>query len=130
MSAQGPLPGDFDARMRRAFAGVDTAPGFQARVAAGIAALQIPSADVLRERIERGRRLQAQRLRREAWLNGATAAGAGIAAIALVWREGPAVARWTETALSAAADPGVLMGVAIATLALGFLPVLREMLPR
>jgi hypothetical protein len=116
--------------MRRAFAGVDTASGFEARVAAGIAALQTPQADALRERMERQRSREARRLRRLAWLNAATAAGAGIAAIALVWREGPAVARWTEAALSAATDPGVLMGVALAALALGCWPVLRKMLPR
>ncbi len=63
--------------------------------------LQVEPAEVLRERADRRRLRAARRLRREAWMNAATVAGAGAAAIALVWRHGPAVARGTAAALEA-----------------------------
>jgi hypothetical protein len=108
-----------EARLRRLFAGIDTAPGFEARVLARAAALPaVPVAD-LRLRYER-RQLEArERLLREAWLNAATAIGAGVAAIALVWREGPAVARWMESFLAASSDLGTLTGVSLLVLGLG-----------
>lgn len=122
--------GNLDARMRRAFADIDTRPGFEARVADRIASLCAEPADVLRERVERSRARAAGRLRREAWMNAASVAGVGAAAIALVWRHGPAVARGTAQALEVASAPGALMGLAMATLALGLWPVLRGLLPR
>lgn len=121
---------DLDARLRRAFAEVDTRPGFEARVAARIASLDAEPAEVLRERVERSRVRAAGRLRREAWMNAATVAGVGAAGIALVWRHGPAVARGTAAALEVASAPGALLGLAMATLALGLWPVLRGLLPR
>jgi hypothetical protein len=121
---------DFDARLRRAFAGIDTRPGFEARVDARIASAVAEPADVLRERVERSRIRAAGRLRREAWMNAATVAGVGAAAIALVWRHGPAVAHGTAQALEIASAPGALLGLAMATLALGLWPVLRGLLPR
>ena len=51
MSEHQLLPGDLDARMRGAFAGVDTSPGFEARVVGRIASLHTEPADVLRERV-------------------------------------------------------------------------------
>ena len=111
--------GDLDARLRRVFAGADTAPDFESRVLARIAALPaVPVAD-LRLRYER-RQLEArERLRREAWFNAATAIGAGVAAIALVWREGPAVARWMDAFLAASSYQGTLAGTALLVLGLG-----------
>ena len=110
--------GDLDARLRRVFAGADTAPDFESRVLARVAALPaVPVAD-LRLRYER-RQLEArERWRREAWFNAATAVGAGVAAIALVWREGPAVARWMDSFL-AASNQGTLTGMALLALGLG-----------
>jgi hypothetical protein len=126
-----PVPaGDLDARLRRAFAGADTRPGFEARVAARVAGLQVEPAEILRERADRRRLRAAKRLRREAWMNAATVAGVGAAAIALVWRHGPAVARGTAAALEVASAPGALLGLAMATLALGLWPILRGYLPR
>ena len=122
--------GSFDTRMRRAFADIDTRPGFEARVAGGIASLCVEPAEVLRERVERSRVGAAGRLRREAWMNAASVAGVGAAAIALTWRHGPVVARGTVEALEAASAPGALLGLAMATLALGLWPVLRGLLPR
>lgn len=110
---------DLDARLRRFFAGNDTAPGFEARVLARVAALPVVPVADLRLRYER-RQLEArERLRREAWLDTATAVGVGIAAIALIWREGPAVARWTASFLAAASDQGTLAGVSLLALGLG-----------
>jgi hypothetical protein len=120
----------FDERMRRAFAGVDTSAGFEARLLARVAELPAVPAGELRARFERSRARARRSLVREAWLNAATAAGVGIAAIALVWRQGPAVARWTEAALATAADPGELAKVAVLALAAGLWTVLRKLLPR
>jgi hypothetical protein len=120
----------FDERMRRAFAGVETSAGFEARLLARIAALPAVPADERRARAERLRARARRILVREAWINAATAAGIGIAAIALVWRQGPAVARWIEDAMAAAADPGQLMMVAVVALAAGLWPVLKRLLPR
>jgi hypothetical protein len=110
---------DFDARLRRLFAGTDTAPGFEARVFALVAALPAVPVAELRLQYERRRQEARERMRRDAWLNAATAVGAGVAAIALIWREGPAVARWVENALAASLDGGALAGLACLTLGLG-----------
>jgi hypothetical protein len=120
----------FDERMRRAFADIDTAAGFEARLHARIAALPAVPAGELRARVERLRARAQQNLAREAWFNAATAAGVGVAAIALVWRHAPAVARWTLDAVTAAADPAELMKVAVLALAAGLWPLLRRLLPR
>ena len=85
---------DLDARLRALFADADTGPGFEAQVMARIAARHTaPDAKMLLL-AERHREATRQRLRREAWMNVGTAAGIGTALIALVWREGPAVARY------------------------------------
>jgi hypothetical protein len=123
-------PDGFEALMRRHFAGIDTSPGFEARLAGRIAAMRMEPADVLRARVERRLELVAQRLRREAWMNAANAVGIGAAAIALVWRHGPSVARRVEDLLAAASDPQALMGAAAVVLALGLWPALRRFLPR
>lgn len=130
MSGPGAADRDFEARLRRVFAGIDTSIRFEARLAARIAALRTEPAEVLRERVEQRRIRAGKRLRREAWMNAASAAGVGAAALALVWRQGPAVAAWMDGVLAAAVDPGVLGGVAIVVLAAGFWPVLRGLLPR
>jgi anti-sigma factor RsiW len=123
-------PDALDARMRRHFAGIDTAPGFEARLAARIAqASAVPTA-VLRARVERGHALAAQRLRREARVNVAIAAAVGVAAIALVWRHGPLVARWLDGALAGSLDPGTLMPIALGALGLAVWLPLQRYLPR
>ena len=117
-----------DARLRALFANVDTSPEFDAGVMRRVAALgSAPGVD-LRAQFERRRELARRRLRREAWLNAATAAGIGAAAIALVWRHGPQVAEAVLAGLHAAADPIVLMGTAFVVLAVGLWPVLRRFL--
>jgi hypothetical protein len=84
----------------------------------------------LRDRIERRKRVASQRLRREAWLNAATAAGLGAAGVAFFLRQGPVAARWTDALLSAASDPSVLGQLAVAVLAVALWPVVRVFLPR
>jgi len=122
--------GDLDARLRRAFSGIDTAAGFESRLAARIAALPQLSAATQRARAERQRARTVKFLAREAWLNVATAVGAGAAMTAAIWRHAPAVARWTGDALTAATDPTVLTSFASAVLVVGLWPVLKGMLPR
>jgi hypothetical protein len=63
-------------------------------------------------------------------MNAVTAAGIGAAGIAVVWRNGPNVARWVAESASIAADPALLTGFALAVLALGLWPALRSLLPR
>lgn len=120
----------FDARMRGLFAGVDTSPEFAARLAARIAAVVEEPAAARRLRAERQREALQQRLRREAWTGAAAAAGVGAAAIAAVWRHGPAVAGKIEGLLTALIDPSLLAGVAIAVLASALWPVLQRYAPR
>ena len=119
-----------DARLRALFADADTAPGFEARVMARIAAQRAAPDAKLLLLAERRREATRQRLRSEAWMNSATAAGIGAALIALVWREGPAVARWVDQGLAAAMDIGSLASFAILALGLGGWIVLQRVLPR
>ncbi len=130
MSGELLLAGDLDARMRRLFAGVDTASGFESRLAARIAAMQPVPEDVLRERFERRRDRARRQLRRDAWVNGVTAAGIGAAGIALIWRNAPAVARWVEESAVLASEPVFSATLTLAALALAAWPALRRLTPR
>ena len=126
MSAGDSRGTDFDARMRRLFADADTGPGFEARVMQSVSALrQAPRTD-LRAQFERARARATRSFARQAWTNVATAVGTGTAGIALVWRHRLEITQSVQTGLSAAADPGVLMGIAAVVLAVGFWPVLRR----
>ena len=121
---------DLDARLRALFADADTGPGFEAQVMARIAARHTaPDAKMLLL-AERHREATRQRLRREAWMNVGTAAGIGTALIALVWREGPAVARWVEQGLTAASDVGSLGTFAFVSLAIGTWVALQRLMTR
>ncbi len=125
------LPDDgFDARLRQHFSGVDTSPEFTARLAVRVAAVAVEPAAVKRARIDRHREEAAQRLRREAWTNAAAAAGIGAAAIAAVWRHGPAVAEKVAGVLAALVQPNLLGVVAVAVLAASLWPLLQRYLPR
>jgi hypothetical protein len=124
-------PGDaLDARMRGLFAAVDTSPEFAARLAARIASVVEEPAAAQRVRVERQREALQQRLRREAWTGATAAAGIGAAAIAAVWRHGPAVADKVEGLLTALMEPSLLGGLAIAVLASALWPVLQRYAPR
>ena len=120
----------FDARMRRLLADADTAPGFEARVLARIAALAAAPAKDGRVRAEHQRELLRRRLRREAWLNGVIVAGIGTAGVALVLRHGTFVAGWVERIAVVASDPPLSMGFALTLLALGLWPLLRSDMTR
>ena len=124
------MSGELDERLRRAFAGIDIAAGFEARVAARIAALPAAPRAAELARIERQRESAARRFAREAWMNAATAVGIGVSAIAVVWRHGPAVARWTQDALAVASSPEVMLPAAMTVLVAGMWPVLRRLMPR
>lgn len=109
---------DLDARLRQLFAGTDTSPDFEARLLARVAGLPALPVDTLRLVYARRDFEERARLRRAARLNIATALGIGAAAIALVWREGPAVARWMDALLAASRDSGGML-TAVAFLAAG-----------
>jgi len=121
---------ELDARLRALFAAADTAPGFEARVMARVAAQRAAPDAKLLLLAERRREAIRQRLRREAWMNSATAAGIGAALVALVWREGPAVAHWVEQGLAAASDAGSLGAFAFVALGVGAWVALQRLLPR
>jgi hypothetical protein len=126
MSSHEPGQTSFDARMRRLFADADTAPGFEARVMQSVSVLrQAPRTD-LRAQFERARSRATRSLARQAWANAATAVGVGAAGIAVVWRHRLEIALSVQSGLSAAADPGVLLGIAAVVLAVGLWPVLRR----
>ena len=117
---------DFDARMRRLFADVDTAPGFQARVMQRVAARSTaPRAD-LRAQFERARTHATRNLARQAWMNAATVVGVGASGIALVWSHRLEITQAVQAGLAAAADSGVLIGIAVVILGAGLWPALRR----
>jgi len=121
---------DFDASMRRIFAGADTSPGFESRVQARVAALETPPAARRRADVQRRRELERRRLQREAWANGAIVAGIGAAGVALVLRHGAEVSQWVERVAALASDPSLSLGFAVAVLAAGAWPLLRGFVPR
>jgi hypothetical protein len=126
MSGSDPGRIDFDARMRRLFAGVDTAPGFEARVMQRVATRSAaPRAD-LRAQFERARASATRNLARQAWMNVATAVGVGAAGIALVWHHRLEITHAVQSGLAVAADSGVLVGIAAVVLAAGLWPTLRR----
>jgi hypothetical protein len=79
---------------------------------------------------ERSREVTRRRLRREVWMNAGTAAGIGAALVALVWREGAAIAPWVEQGLAATSDMGALAGLAFVALGFGAWIALQRFMPR
>ena len=121
---------EFDARMRRQFAGIDTSPEFAARLAARIATIVPEPAEARRARIERQREDLELWLRREFRTSAAAVVGTSAAALALVWRHAPAVAETVEGLMAFLADPGHLGSIAVAVLTVSAWPVLQRYLPR
>ena len=117
---------DFDARMRRLFAGADTAPGFEVRVMQRVSARNLAPRTDRSAEFERARANATRSFVRQAWMNVVTAFGVGAAGIALVWRHRLEFAHTMQAGLAVAADSGVLMGIALAVLAAGLWPVLRR----
>lgn len=113
-----------DARLRRMISGLDTRDGFEARLRARIAAS--PGPEDLRVQLEAGRRAVRRRLRREAWANGITVAGAGVGIAAVVVRFAPQIAQFAGDTMTAA-GPVVITGATLAVLALGLWPLLRAL---
>ena len=121
---------DLDARLRALFADADTGPGFEAQVMARIAAQALPGCLAMAFGEEEHFLVGCRVPRREAWMNVGTAAGVGTALIALVWREGAAVARWVEQGLAAASDVGSLGTFAFVSLGIGTWVALQRLMPR
>jgi len=114
-----------ETRLRGLFGTLDARPGFETRVAARIA---------LQDRVERRREIEHRRLAREAWSQGLTITGVGLAAGALVWRHAGDITQWAQSGgLSAALDPGQVSALSTAVLLAALwpwlrrLPVLREL---
>jgi choline dehydrogenase-like flavoprotein len=118
-----------DARLRRHFAGIDTAADFEARITARVAALRAAPASDLRAQFELRRERLRRRLRREAWLNGATIAGIAAAAGAVLWRYAPDILAWPAR-LDAGPDPDFLVGIGLVAIVLGLWPQLQRLLAR
>ena len=126
MSADDPNRIDFDARMRRLFADLDTAPGFEARVMRRVSAQNLAPRTDLRAQFERARARAANSLARQAWTNAATVVGVGAAGIAVVWRHRLEITHAVQSGLAGAADSGLLLSIAAVVLAAGLWPVLRR----
>ena len=116
-----------DSRMRALFANVDTSPDFDARVMRRIAALDSAPAADLRAQFERRRELARQRLRREAWSNAVTIAGVGAAAGIVLWRHAPAIMQWARSGGVTEIDPWLVAGVVISALVGCLWPLLRRL---
>lgn len=112
-----------DERLRRLMSGLDARDGFEARLHARIAAS--PAREDLRAQIEAGRAAVRRRLRREAWANGITVAGAGIGLGVLVWHWAPEIAR-LASGFAIPVDPLVIAGITVAAVAPGLWPLLRQ----
>lgn len=122
--------GRFDARMRSLVGRLDAQPGFEARVAARVAALGARADNIedLRARYEHRREVLRRRLSREAWTHGLTIGGIGLAAIALIWRFAPEIRNWGQTAdPSAAFDPLQIGGYSSVVLLAILWPLMRKL---
>jgi hypothetical protein len=109
-----------DARLRRAMSGLDAGRGFDERLRARIAAAgprMAPGAELEHQR------QVLRRLRREAWANGISLAGLGLAAAATAWRFAPEIERMAAGAV----DPALVGAATLAVIAAGLLPLLRRM---
>lgn len=124
MNGNDPQMAALDARLRRLASSLDAREGFETRVQARVAAAA-PGRD-LREQFERRRVLLRRRLRREAWANGISLAGAGVAAAALVWRFAPEIERLAG-GLASTANPLVIGGATLGAVALALWPYLRTL---
>ncbi|MGQ0384724.1 MAG: hypothetical protein ACT4UP_08610 [Gammaproteobacteria bacterium] len=115
-----------DARLRRAMSGLDTGEGFSERLHARIAAIA-PRAQLGAVLACRQEALH-RRLRLQAWANGISVAGLGLAMAATVWRFAPEIER-LAAGLPSLGDPLIASGVAFAVIAVCLAPILR-LLPR
>jgi hypothetical protein len=113
--------GRLEGRLRGLFGSLDARAGFEERVMARIASLAAQQGVVrtdLRAQFERRRELTRRRLRREAWSNGFTIAGIGVAAGALAWHYADLIGQWLiEPVASGKVDPILAAGVSLAAVA-------------
>lgn len=98
-----------EGRLRALFSALDARAGFEERVMARVASLAAQQGAAradLRAQFERRRELTRRRLRREAWSNGISIAGIGVAAGALAWRYADVIGRrLIEPIASGQVDP-------------------------
>jgi hypothetical protein len=113
--------GRLDGRLRGLFGTLDARAGFEGRVMARVASLAAQQGAVrtdLRAQFERRRELTRRRLRREAWSNGISIAGIGVAAGALAWRYADLIGRWLiEPIASGQVDPMLAASVSLTAVA-------------
>ncbi|MDP9199386.1 MAG: hypothetical protein M3O07_09265 [Pseudomonadota bacterium] len=120
--------GRLEGRLRGLFGTLDAHAGFEERVMARVASLaaqQDMARPDLRAQFERRRELTRRRLRREAWSNGITIAGIGVAAAVLAWHYADPISRWlVEPAASGQVDPMLAAGLSLAAVAAAVVLVL------
>lgn len=119
-----------DVRLRSLLGTLDAQPGFEARVAARLAAhaAHAQSRADLRAGLEHRRELERRRLARETWSRGLTIAGLGMAASALVWRHAADVSQWVQSGgLSATLDPAHLSALTTTMVLVVLWPWLRQL---
>ncbi|HUG04479.1 MAG TPA: hypothetical protein VML92_08625 [Steroidobacteraceae bacterium] len=110
-----------EGRLRGLFGPLDARAGFEERVMARVASLAAQRGAVrtdLGAQFERRRELTRRRLLREAWSNGITIAGIGVAAGALAWHYADLIGRWlVEPVASGRVDPLLAAGVSLTAVA-------------
>jgi hypothetical protein len=113
--------GRLEGRLRGLFGSLDARAGFEERVMARVASLaaqQGAARTDLRSQFERRRELTRRRLRREAWSNGITIAGIGVAVGALAWHYADLIGRWLiEPVASGQVDPMLVASVSLTAVA-------------
>lgn len=118
-----------DARLRGLFGRLDAGAGFEARVMARVVArpAQAGEREDLRAQFERRLEQTRRRLAREAWTNGLTLAGIGVAAGALVWRYAPEISQWLTRDHTDLLDPLQIGGFSSVVLLAILWPLLRKL---
>jgi hypothetical protein len=113
--------GRLEGRLRGLFGTLDARAGFEGRVMARVASLAAQQGAMradLRAQFERRRELTRRRLRREAWSNGISTAGIGVAAGALAWHYAELIGRWLiEPIASGQVDPMLAASVSLTAVA-------------
>ncbi|MBS1200333.1 MAG: hypothetical protein H6R27_1011 [Proteobacteria bacterium] len=99
-----------DNRLRKMFAGLDAAPGFEERLRARIATLAAQPPAEIRDRLEREHDRARAAAARAARLDGLAVAIAGVGGLLAVWRFAPDLARFYEASVETAGPSVVAFG--------------------
>jgi len=114
-----------DNRLRKMFSGLDTAPGFEDRLQAHMAALDGPSLEERRALLEREHERARVAADRAARVDALAIGIAGLGGLLAVWRFAPALAHLYSTSLDAA-GPTTIGFATLAAVGAGLWALLRR----